>query len=157
MTSIRITLSVFGLSAAAALLCGTAAADEMVSFATGGYATGLRSMETMHVIDTDKDGTVSQAEWTAFQNKVFSAMDKNNSGFIDAKEFYGEPMDMASAAPGAFIKGLRTKEMFEKIGPNADGKISREDFLRFQQKVFDMMDMKKDKRLTAGEFIMTQK
>jgi hypothetical protein len=131
--------------------------DGMVSFATGGYATGLRTMETMHVIDTDHDGTVSQAEWTAFQNKIFSALDKNNTGFIDAKEFYGDPMDMASAAPGAFIQGLRTKEMFEKIGPNADGKISRADFLRYQQKIFDMMDMHKDKRLTAGEFITAQK
>lgn len=152
MKTVHKTVAVL-VCALASLAYQPARADDMVSFATGGYATGLRTMETMHSIDTDGDGTVSQEEWTAFQNKVFSAMDKNNSGFIDAKEFYGEPMDMASVAPGAFIRGLRTKEMFMKIGPNAEGKISREEFLRYQQKIFDMMDHNKTKQLTAGEFI----
>ena len=129
-------------------------ADDMVSFATGGYATGLRTMETMHMIDTDKDGTVSQDEWTAFQNKVFDALDQNHTGLLDAKEFYGEPMGAVSFAPGAFIKGLRTKAMFEKMAPDGDGKISREQFLKYQQKVFDMMDKDNTKQLTAGEFIV---
>jgi hypothetical protein len=129
-------------------------ADDVVSFATGGYASGLRTMDTMHAIDTDRDGTVSQEEWTAFQNKVFSAMDKGNTGFIDAKAFYRDPMDPASVAPGAFILGLRTKAMFEKIGPDANGRISREQFLQFQQKIFDMMDKNNNKVLTPREFIL---
>src|SRR2546430_12249625 len=41
-------------------------ADDMVSFATGGYAAGLRTMEMMHIIDTNKD------EWIAFQDRVRS-------------------------------------------------------------------------------------
>lgn len=152
MKAVHKTVAVLACTLAS-LAYQPARADDMVSFATGGYATGLRTMETMHTIDTDGDGTVSQEEWTAFQNKVFSALDKNNTGFIDAKEFYGEPMDMASVAPGAFIRGLRTKEMFMKIGPDAEGKISRAEFLRYQQKVFDMMDKDKSKQLAAGEFI----
>jgi EF hand len=154
MNSVRTAVGILALCALGSLGYKAARADDMVSFATGGYATGLRTMDTMHMIDTDKDGTVSQEEWTAFQNRVFSAMDKNNTGFIDAKEFYGEPMDMASVAPGAFIRGLRTKAMFNKIGPDAEGKISREQFLRYQQKIFDMMDHDQTKRLTAGEFIL---
>jgi hypothetical protein len=128
--------------------------DDMISFATGGYATGLRTMETMEMIDTDKDGNISQAEWTAFQNKVFSALDKHNTGYIDAKQFYGDPMGPVSVAPGGFILGLRTKEMFEKIGPNTDGKISRQQYLQYQQKIFDMMDTQKKHMLTATEFIL---
>jgi hypothetical protein len=128
--------------------------DDMISFATGGYATGLRTMETMEIIDTDKDGNISQAEWTAFQNKVFSALDRKNTGFIDAKQFYGDPMGPASFAPGGFILGLRTKAMFEKIGPNTEGKISREQFLQYQQRIFNMMDTQKKHMLTATEFIL---
>lgn len=154
MNSVRRAAAILALCALGSLGYEAACADDMVSFATGGYATGLRTMDTMHMIDTDKDGTVSQEEWTAFQNRVFSAMDKNNTGFIDAKEFYREPVDMASIAPGDFIRGLRTKAMFHKIGPNAEGKISREEFLRYQQKIFDMMDHDQTKRLTGVEFIL---
>ena len=131
-------------------------ADDMASVATGGFITGLRTMDTMHMIDTDHDGTISQEEWTAFQNRIFSMLDKNNTGFVDAKEFYGNPMGPLADAPGAFIQGLRTKAMFDKIGANSDGNISRAQYLSFQQKVFDMMDTRKKKQLTAGDFI-TQK
>ena len=47
----------------AGLACASlASADDMASFATGGYARGLRTMAEMHKIDTDGDGTVSHAE-----------------------------------------------------------------------------------------------
>jgi hypothetical protein len=35
-------------------------ADDVVSFATGGYAPGLRTKEMMDKIDTNRDGTISQ-------------------------------------------------------------------------------------------------
>jgi Ca2+-binding EF-hand superfamily protein len=153
MKTNRRTLAVALAITASALTATAVQADDMVSFATGGYATGLRSMTTMHMIDTDHDGTISQDEWTAFQNMVFSALDKGNTGYIDSKEFYGDPMGPVAGTPGAFIRGLRTKAMFDKIGAK-DGKISREDFLAYQQKIFDMMDMDHDKKITAGEFIV---
>ena len=43
----------------------TAVADDVGTFATGGYAAGLRTKEMMHIIDTDGDGMVSRAEWDA--------------------------------------------------------------------------------------------
>ena len=156
MNAISRSLAITGLIMAGAFTYTSVYADDMASVATGSFITGLRTMDTMHVIDTDHDGTISQEEWTAFQNRVFSMLDKNNTGFVDAKEFYGNPMGPLSDAPGAFIQGLRTKALFEKIGANADGKISRAQYLSFQQKIFDMMDKGKKKRLTAGDFI-TQK
>jgi len=52
-----------------------AVADDVASFATGGYAVGLRTKEMMHIIDTDGDGTISRTEWDAYQEKVFNALD----------------------------------------------------------------------------------
>lgn len=146
-------LAITGLIIVSSLTYRPVYADDMTSMATGDFITGLRTMDTMHVIDTDHDGTVSQDEWTAFQKRVFSALDKNNTGFVDAKEFYGDPMGQDSSTPGAFIRGLRTKAMFDKIGADADGKISQAQYLAYQQKIFDMMDTGKKKRLTAGDFI----
>lgn len=153
MTAMRVLI--VGLGLVTPLLGSQIArADDVVSFATGGYATGLRTMETMHVIDTDGDGMVSLKEWLAFQNRVFSALDKGNTGFIDAPEFYGSGHDMSPVAPEAFIRGLRTRDMFMKIGPDAQQRISREQYLHFQQKIFEMMDKHHRDNLSPTDFIL---
>ena len=74
----------------AALTCAPLAnADDMASFATGGYARGLRTMSEMHKIDTDGDGTVSHDEFIAYQSKVFDMMDVNKSGVVGPHDFLG--------------------------------------------------------------------
>jgi hypothetical protein len=75
----------------AALTCAPlASADDMASFATGGYARGLRTMSEMHKIDTDSDGTVSHDEFIAYQSKVFDMMDSNKSGVVGPHDFLGK-------------------------------------------------------------------
>ena len=54
------------------------AADDMVSFATAGYASGLHSMELMHKIDTDGDGTSRKTSGWPF-TRNFSMLDKDKS------------------------------------------------------------------------------
>jgi len=71
---------------AASMACGLAlsyslasVAQEMASFATGGYARGLRTKSMMHKIDTDGDGMVSHEEFIAYQTKIFDMMDKSTT------------------------------------------------------------------------------
>lgn len=129
-------------------------ADDMASLATGGYATGLRTMEMMHMIDTNKDGKVSRDEWVAFQDRVFIGLDKDKSGFLEVGEFYGSPSDTNAFATAAYARGLRTKEMFGKIDANGDGKVSRDEFMNYQAKIFDMMDTGKKQELGITDFIV---
>jgi len=65
-----------------------ATADDMASFATGGYARGLRSEKLMHKMDTNGDGMVSKDEWIAYQEKVFDMMDTSteHKGMLGKKE-----------------------------------------------------------------------
>jgi hypothetical protein len=116
-------------------------ADDMASFATGGYARGLHSEKLMHKIDTNGDGMVSKDEWIAYQEKVFAMLDKNKTGTLDAKSFV-DPSggELATFATGGYARGLRTRAMMHKIDTDGDGTISHDEYIAYQTKIFDMMD-----------------
>ena len=80
------------------------------------------------MIDTNKDGKVSKDEWATFRNRVFTGLDKDKSGFLETGEFYDTPSDSVAFATAAFSRCLRTKEMFDKVAANGDGKVSRDEF-----------------------------
>ena len=138
----------------AALICAPLAnADDMASFATGGYARGLRTMDEMHKIDTDGDGTVSKAEWLAYQENIFTALDKKKTGMVDEKEFLAPSSALATFATGGYARGLQTKAMMHKIDTDGDGTVSHDEFIAYQTKVFDMMDTNKSGSVGPQEFL----
>ena len=130
----------WALLTTAALLTSVAMADDMVSFATGGYARGLRTEAQMHMIDTDGDGMISKAEWLAYQEQVFSALDKKKTGMVDEKEFLSPLSGVPTFATGGSARGLQSREMMHKIDTDGDGTVSHDEFIAFQAKVFQMMD-----------------
>jgi hypothetical protein len=137
------TRSVIVLTACAFTLTYSAAslADDMASFATGGYARGLHSPELMHKIDTNGDGMVSKDEWISYQEKVFAMLEKNKTGKLDAKTFI-DPNggELATFATGGYARGLRSEAMMHKIDTDGDGTISHDEYIAYQTKIFDMMD-----------------
>jgi Ca2+-binding EF-hand superfamily protein len=139
--------------AGTALFMSLAVADEMASFATGGYARGLRTLSEMHKIDTDADGSVSKAEWLAYQEKVFAALNKDKTGTVDEKKFLTPSSVMATFATGGYAHGLQTKAMMHKIDTDGDGTVSHEEFISYQTKVFDMMDKNHTGNLGPQEFL----
>jgi hypothetical protein len=130
-----------------------AAADEPVTFGTGGYASAMRTKEMMHKIDTNSDEMVSKDEWTAFQERAFAALDKNKSGSIDEQELMATSDDQFAFATAAYARGMKTHEMFVTLDANKDGKVTREEFLAFHRKVFDMMDKQKKGMIGLVDFI----
>jgi Ca2+-binding EF-hand superfamily protein len=130
-----------------------AATDEIVSFATGGYASGLRTKETMHKMDANGDGMVSKDEWMSFHERMFDALDKDKSGSLDETEFTGPFNENLAFATAAYAHGLMTRNMFTRIDTNGDGKISREEFLAYHHKIFDMLDKKKKGMVGLVDFI----
>jgi EF-hand domain pair len=129
-----------------------ATADDMASFATGGYARGLRSEKLMHKMDTNGDGMVSKDEWLAYQEKVFAMLDKDKTGKLDAKTFVSPSGgELVSFATGGYARGLRTKAMMHKIDTDGDGTISHDEFIAYQTKVFDMMDTSTEHKGMLGK------
>jgi len=150
MTSPRVSSA---LSLLLLVASSAATAEEMASFATGGYANQLRTPEMMHKIDTNADGKVSKAEWDAYQQKLFAMMDANASGSLDQQEFmHSHSGDVVSFATGGFANALRTTEMFAKLDTNHDGSISSAEFAAWQSQVFAMMDTAKTHMLDQTAF-----
>lgn len=143
-----LVILVAGLAAAS-----LASADDMASFATGGYARGLRSKAEMHKIDTDGDGTVSKAEWLAYQEKTWVMLDKGKTGVLDEKTFLAPSPEMASFATGGYARGLKTKAMMHRIDADGDGTVSHDEFIAYQTKIFDMMDTGHSGSLGPQEFL----
>src|ERR1700730_7869303 len=104
-------------------------ADDMASFATGGYARGLRSEKLMHKIDTDGDGTISKDEWIAYQEKVFAMLDKNKTGTLNARSCVNPSgAYLVTFATAGYARSLRTKAMMNKIDTDGDGTISHDEY-----------------------------
>jgi hypothetical protein len=117
------------------------AQDPVVSFATGGYARGLRTQEMMNIIDTDNDGMISRAEWDAFQEKVFTTLDAHKRGKLDTKIFARRTeARITTFATGGYARGLDSTELARKIDTNGDGWISHDEWMTYQGKVFDLMN-----------------
>jgi Ca2+-binding EF-hand superfamily protein len=116
------------------------AAENMVSFATGGYAGSLRSEELMKKM-SDGTGLLTKDQWVAFHEKIFTMLDKKHTGVIGAEEYVSATGgDVVTFATGGYARGLRSKEMMVKIDTDRDGTISHAEFMAYLSKVFDMMD-----------------
>jgi EF-hand domain pair/EF hand len=142
------------LTVLAALACAPLTfADDVASFATGGYARGLRTMDQMHKMDTDGDSTISKDEWLAYQEKVWTAFPKNKDGKVDEKAFTTRTGAMVSFATGDYARGLKTKEMMHRIDADGDGMVSHDEFIAYQTKLFEMMDTNHTGSLGPQEFL----
>jgi Ca2+-binding EF-hand superfamily protein len=142
------------LAVLAALACAPLAfADDLVQFATGGYASGLRTMDEMKMIDTDGDGTISRAEWLAYQEKIWATFHKDKNGEVDEKAFTTPSSTMATFATGGYARGLQSKEMMHKIDVDGDGKVSHDEYISYQMKIFDHMDANHTGSIGPQEFL----
>ncbi len=90
--------------------------------------------DTLKMLDTDSDGTVSLDEAQAAGAKKFADMDPDNDGTIDAKEAKGLP-----------------KKMFKMGDPDKDGTIDKAEFSALVEEAFKKADTDGDGTLDKKE------
>jgi nitrate reductase alpha subunit len=51
-----------------------------------------------------------------------------------------------------YVRGLQDMKMMKMMDTNGDGMVSKEEFMKYQEKMFDMMDKSKDGMLDKAEW-----
>ncbi len=99
--------------------------------------------------DTDKNGTLSQAEVLASAEKIFARRDTNKDGALDT----ADARPMKGHGKGHHGKGGedRAERMLKRLDTNGDGKISQEEMLVQASATFDRFDADKNGEVTKAE------
>lgn len=127
-------------------------AEPMLS--TGGYATQLQKMTMMKMIDGNGDHTVTLDEFNQFNDSVFNELDSNQDGVLDANEWVGKTIGKKeiSVATGGYSQALRNMKMMAMMDSDGDHKVTKEEFIAHQDKIFTKLDTSSDQSLSAQEW-----
>jgi hypothetical protein len=116
-------------------VCGQAAAQ-------GGPGRG--GMGAM--LDTNKDGVVTKAEFDAGRVTRFTAMDANKDGVLTAAEMTAGRPARPAGAPAP-----QGDQMMLRADANKDGKISKDEFAATGARQWAQMDANKDGKIDQKE------
>lgn len=122
------------------------------ALAQGGPGRGDRAGQApiFQLMDADKDGKVSKAEFDAYRASQFKALDKNTDGFLGREEY---------AALPDLIRTQMMERRFDELDKNKDGKLTADELgVRDGRAAeadirrrFDALDKNKDGKLTPDE------
>ncbi|MFM9914068.1 MAG: calcium-binding protein [Methylophilaceae bacterium] len=132
-----IQLKQIAVGVALVALSGVASADAMIG--SGGYST-LKTMEMMKMIDFNGDHMVTKNEFMTYYGAIFGALDTDNDGTVDATEWEGtKGSNKISIATGGYSRQLRTLKMMDAMDADKDHKITKDEFIKFHEAIFNAM------------------
>lgn len=130
----------------------SAFADPMLS--SGGYSRQLQKMEMMKMIDANGDHIVTKAEFDSYFGSLFDALDTDNDGSLDAKEWVGlKGKQKIDIATGGYSRELRSMKMMKLMDTNGDHKVTKDEFLAHQSSIFTKLDTSSDGELDAKKWL----
>lgn len=101
--------------------------------------------------DTNKDGFVDRAEWTAGQEARFKQLDTDKDGRLSKDEMFSR----ARQAPGQVMPNDRQLErqdrFFQRVDSDRDGYVSKAEFMTQADRNFARCDLDRDGRTNTAE------
>ena len=101
--------------------------------------------------DTNGDGWVDKAEWTAGQEARFKELDTNKDGKLSQDELFAR----TPAAPGNVLPTDRQFErqsaFFQRMDTDKDGFASKAEFMAQADRNFARCDLDRDGRINTAE------
>jgi len=113
----------------------TAAAQSAAPLEKGKYNT----VELLRLMDKDRNGKVSRAEFDSFMNKEFDSLDVKRDGELDENELAQLHWNYLST------------QLLPLMDKDKSGKVSRSEFMSFMNQEFDRLDTNHDGLLDVDE------
>ena len=114
--------------------------------ATGKALADEEVKQLLLLMDTDKNGKISRQEYMQFMQTEFNRLDTDRSGELDPKE-----LTKSNLRPSAFSGEDDVKRLLLMMDTDKNGKISRQEYMRFIQTEFDRLDKDKSGDLDPKE------
>ena len=118
----------------------------------------LGTQDRLRTHDRDGDRQINRAEFEDWHKDLYGNMDADGNGLtleeFHAARFGPGPYNADSAQRQALMReqaNLRKTERFRIMDGNGDGKVSREEYMRFGEHTWLEADMNDDGQLTWGE------
>ena len=106
-------------------------------------------------MDTDRDGTVSKQEFTAYMEAQFDKADADHDGTLDRNEMKQLRkilgMTTASAQKTSTAPSSATKLSITALDKDNDGTVSKQEFRAYMESQFDKADADRDGTLNRNE------
>jgi Ca2+-binding EF-hand superfamily protein len=96
--------------------------------------------------DTNGDGRITRAEFTAARARLFVKLDRNADGYLDKQDVPQRLLARRNSEDGG-----RLKEAMMMLDKNGDGRISRDEFVTGPSLMFDRADTNHDGVIDAAE------
>lgn len=120
----------------------------------GGPGAGL---EMLRLADLNRDNTVTRAEMRQLRGEMFAFRDRNGDGFLDRED--ASPIQQRALAlreaEGAGDRRQRGRRggarMMERMDVNGDMRVSREEFVEAENRLFNRADANSDGAVTPAE------
>jgi Ca2+-binding EF-hand superfamily protein len=133
---------------------GTASTDIW----TQDFQKAFMTEKMMHMMDTSGKGAVSRADYDKYMGKVFDMMDKKHRGMLDKDDFLYVEMGTASTTIWTtdFQKTFRTADMMHMMDKSGKGMVTKAEFMKHMDKIFDMLDKDHNGMLEKNEFVYSE-
>jgi len=101
--------------------------------------------------DTNKDGVVDRAEWTAGQQARFKRLDTNGDGKLTQDELFARTPAVGNSVVPSDRQAQRQSAYFQRLDTDKDGVVTLVEFMALGERNFARCDLNKDGRIDTAE------